>query len=204
MSETWKRRIYSLVIGSLLVVAVSGCKASHRQPVVGEKISAEVMGLPEPTLSVKATLPAEPVTMPETTAAESPEAMYEPSVTEEPAKIPTPTPSVVTLCLTGDLMCLGGQQNAAAKKGGGYDFSGSFALIKDYLQGGDFAIGNLETVISPGFPYTAQMKYVEEDCPNCNAPPEYLEAVRDAGFVEGTAGLFWMQQRLTHVMCLVT
>ena len=174
MRKHYNRKIGMLGIILFFIWCVSGCSfvKQQKRPVQAAGVATMT---PSPVLTEQPHVTEEPVK-------EAVIGKEEATVTVTPSLVPTPTPSVVTLCLTGDLMCLGGQQNAAALKDGGYDFSGSFGLIKDYLESCDFAIGNLETLISPGFPYTAQMKYVEEDCPNCNGPVAYLDAVKDAGF----------------------
>ncbi|MBQ9119034.1 MAG: CapA family protein [Lachnospiraceae bacterium] len=94
---------------------------------------------------------------------------------------PAPDADTVTLCLTGDLMCLAGQQFATELADGSHDYSGSFALIQDYLQSCDFAIGNLETLLSESNPYTTAAKEVNGS-PNCNAPADYLASLKAAGF----------------------
>lgn len=89
--------------------------------------------------------------------------------------------STVTLCLTGDLMCLAGQQYAAEKADGSHDYSGSFSLIQPLLADCDIVFGNLETVLSESNPYTTQQSQVN-DSPNCNAPADYLASLKWAGF----------------------
>ncbi len=102
--------------------------------------------------------------------------------------LPTQSPvqttdsGVLTLCLTGDLMCLAGQQYAAECADGTHDFSGSFSLIQEHLHSCDFAVGNLETLLADSLPYTTELKEVAKGCPNCNAPSDYLTAIKNAGF----------------------
>lgn len=86
----------------------------------------------------------------------------------------------ITVLLTGDLMCLGGQQRAV-KKGANFDFSASFAKVKLLLSQADLCIGNLETLISPSNPYTIDKNKVVGN-PNCNAMESYLAAIKNAGF----------------------
>lgn len=87
---------------------------------------------------------------------------------------------IATICLTGDLMCLAGQQFSACTDEG-FDFSGTFCLINEYLKEHDLVIGNLETLISESNPLTKDMKTVNS-APFCNGPKEFLAAVSEAGF----------------------
>jgi len=107
------------------------------------------------------------------------------------------------IMLTGDLMCLSAQISTAGS-GGAYDFTPSFALVKDIFSGADYVAGNLETTVAQSFPYAqpnppvaapeeavegapapSPQKYI----PVLNAPEEYLYALSDAGFdAVATAG----------------
>ena len=71
-----------------------------------------------------------------------------------PDPTPTPAPTRITVMAVGDLLCLGAQLSAA-RDGGSYDFDYAFAEIKDVISSADLAIGNLETLIAKGYPYTA-------------------------------------------------
>lgn len=128
----------------------------------------------------------QPVTSPTVTntptATPSPTPTVIPTPTLEPAPSPEPTPSPVTICLGGDLMCLGGQQRSAQTADGGFDFTNSFSIIKDHLTSCDFAIANLETMISGSYPLTKDYTYGETGSPHCNGPEEYLAAIKEAGF----------------------
>ncbi len=95
-------------------------------------------------------------------------------------ELPKEKESTAVLMFTGDLMCLGGQQNAA-KKGKSFDFTPSFTYVKRILNSADLVVGNLETLISPSNPYTYQQKD-KNGSPQCNAMASYLEALVDAGF----------------------
>lgn len=85
-----------------------------------------------------------------------------------------------TILLTGDLMALSAQQNAA-RSGGTYDYSSSFAAVQPIFASADFVMGNLETCLSYSRPYTAQVKTTQGN-PNCNAQATYLDALRTAGY----------------------
>ena len=88
---------------------------------------------------------------------------------------------MVTLCLTGDLMCLAGQQYTAELPDGSHDYSGSFKIIEKILKDCDFVVGNLETTLSESNPYSTKERLVNEQ-PNCNAPADYLASLKQAGF----------------------
>jgi hypothetical protein len=83
--------------------------------------------------------------------------------------------SSAILMFTGDLMCLGGQQNAV-NKSNEFDFSHSFSFVSPLFHGADIVVGNLETLISPSNPYSYMLK-TKDDNPNCNAMESYLEAL---------------------------
>ena len=81
----------------------------------------------------------------------------------------------ITLKAGGDLMANMGQTQYAYNKGGGsYDFSDSFMYISDFISDADIAIANYETTTDPNVPYAGH--------PRFNAPAEYLNAIKEAGF----------------------
>jgi len=84
------------------------------------------------------------------------------------------------IMLTGDIMCLSAQQNAA-KKAGEYDFSPSFKYVKEYFDTADLVIGNLESTLSVTHPYANEKKNVD-GMPNCNGQSTILDALRYAGY----------------------
>ena len=84
------------------------------------------------------------------------------------------------IMLTGDLMCLSAQQNAA-RVNGSFDFNSSFSIVKDIFAKSDFCMGNMETLTSHSNSYTHEKKDGARN-PNCNAPSTYLDALRYAGF----------------------
>ena len=80
----------------------------------------------------------------------------------------------ISVCVVGDLMCHK-QQITNAKKNSGYDFTEYYEFVKPYISQADFAIGNLELTCageSRGF----------SGYPSFNAPDEYVDAVKYAGF----------------------
>lgn len=123
-----------------------------------------------------------PTLTPSPTPAPTPTPVPTPTPEPSPTPVPTPTPSPITVCLGGDLMCLGGQQRSAQTPDGGFDFTNSFSIIKEHLKNCDFAIANLETMISESYPITKDCTYGKTGSPHCNGPEEYLAAVKDAGF----------------------
>ncbi len=79
-----------------------------------------------------------------------------------------------TLLFTGDLMA-NMPQIVTAKRANGYDFYPSFEFVKPIISSADLAAGNLETTFSG-----AQRVY--SGFPRFNAPDEYADAIKDAGF----------------------
>ena len=87
------------------------------------------------------------------------------------------------LILAGNLLCqeklikakrlMGKQEN--------YTFYSCFRYIKPILNRSDLAIANLETVIHPEAPYASERYRIGQYC-NHNAPRQFLDALRDAGF----------------------
>jgi poly-gamma-glutamate capsule biosynthesis protein CapA/YwtB (metallophosphatase superfamily) len=80
----------------------------------------------------------------------------------------------ISVCVVGDLMCHK-QQITNAKKNSGYDFTEYYEFVKPYISQADYAIGNLELTCageSRGF----------SGYPSFNAPDEYVDAVKSAGF----------------------
>ncbi|MCR4603738.1 MAG: CapA family protein [Prevotella sp.] len=79
----------------------------------------------------------------------------------------------LSLLFAGDLMQHGPQIKAARQADGTYDYTETFARVKDEIQRADIAIGNFEVTLG-GKPYTGY--------PQFRAPDEYLQACIDAGF----------------------
>ena len=115
---------------------------------------------------------AAPPTPPATaTAVAAPMASATPSPTPGPAF----TPRKATIRAVGDLMMHIEQLEAAARPDGSYDFHPQYALIAGSLAKADYTIATLETTVGlySDEPYSGY--------PLFNAPPEMLDAVRDAG-----------------------
>lgn len=113
----------------------------------------------------------------------SPTAEPTPEPTAEPTPAPTPAPVHATLMFVGDLMCLSSQQRGAKQQAGGsgYDFSPSFAYVREVFNNADCVIGNLETSLSHSWPYATEQLNID-GMPNCNGPKQYLGALKFAGF----------------------
>lgn len=113
----------------------------------------------------------------------SPTAEPTPEPTAEPTPESTPAPVHATLMFVGDLMCLSSQQRGAKQQAGGsgYDFSPSFAYVREVFNNADCVIGNLETSLSHSWPYATEQRNIG-GMPNCNGPKQYLGALKFAGF----------------------
>jgi poly-gamma-glutamate synthesis protein (capsule biosynthesis protein) len=142
-----------------LFVPVSG-DAAKTEDIKPEEAAALVnIVYPEP----EAALEAEPVT------ASDP----------APASTTEPAPAKVTVLAAGDLMCLSAQLNAARRQGQ-YQFGYCFEEIKGKISSADLAIGNFETLVAEGYPYTGRSP--QSGSPKLNAPESYLTAVVGCGF----------------------
>lgn len=86
----------------------------------------------------------------------------------------------LNLLLAGDLMCQRKQQRAAFD-GKSYNFNYAFDYVRDILGSGDIVIGNLETPVSTSMPLATEQREVNGQ-PYLNAPEDYLDALRKAGF----------------------
>lgn len=133
--------------------------------------------VPERGMVLYASATATP--MPSTQPTEAP--------TESPEQL-APEPMRASILLTGDLMCLSAQIGAAGN-GNGYDFTPSFAAVKDIFDRADLVAGNLETCVAEGFSYAGPVEYLpaaegeepKRKAPELNAPPAYLDALAGAG-----------------------
>ena len=85
------------------------------------------------------------------------------------------------IMMVGDLMCGKAQMNKQQTPEHGWDFTDSFEFVREITKDSDFAVGNLETLLAPGWPYMTDETYIN-NYNNCNATPRYLEAVRYGGF----------------------
>ena len=91
-----------------------------------------------------------------------------------------PKKDQVSIMITGDIACFGKQFTEASRRGG-YDFNYEFDVVKTIFSKADLVIGNLETMVFPNAPYR-DVRLVSEQHYYCNAPVEFLDAVRQAGF----------------------
>lgn len=83
------------------------------------------------------------------------------------------------LMFVGDITCFD-KQIEEASCGKDYDFSYEFEKIKPIFAKADLVVGNLETMIFPEAPYRSE-RFVSEQNFHCNAPIEFLDAIRKAG-----------------------
>lgn len=84
------------------------------------------------------------------------------------------------LMFVGDITCFE-KQFQEAQQGEDYDFNFEFDKVRPIFSQADLVVGNLETMIFPDAPYRTE-KYVSEQNFHCNAPIEFLDALRNAGF----------------------
>lgn len=84
------------------------------------------------------------------------------------------------IMFTGDITCFEKQMETSVSDGN-YDFNHEFQCIMPVFQQSDLLVGNLETMLYPQAPYRNE-KYVAEQNFHCNAPLEFLQAVKNAGF----------------------
>lgn len=85
----------------------------------------------------------------------------------------------VRLMFLGDITCFD-KQIEEAQNGNDYDFSYEFEKVKPIFEEADLVVGNLETMIVPDAPYRTE-KFVAEQNFHCNAPIEFLDAIRKSG-----------------------
>jgi|GEM_PF-362205 len=91
---------------------------------------------------------------------------------------PDSGPQSIKISAVGDLMCLYAQLSAA-RENGVYGFDYCYNEVKSRITGADIAIGNLETLIAKGHPYTAR-HYTGN--PKINGPETFLSAAAGCGF----------------------
>lgn len=85
----------------------------------------------------------------------------------------------VIMC-AGDLMCEPKMSNSM-RCGNKYFFEHGFEAVRNVLSKSDFAIANLETTVTEKVPYAYETHKLEGRF-HCNAPIEYLDGLRYAGF----------------------
>jgi len=150
---------------SLLMLVTAGCQAAPEPVVITE---------PAPAFT--------PAPTPTPTPAPAP------TPTPVPTATPAPEPTRATIMVVGDLLCLGAQISAA-KKGSGYEFDYCFDEIRDTISSADLAIGNLETLVAEGYPYTStsSKKSSATPAPSDSGAPETPEEPAASPPAEGEA-----------------
>lgn len=92
----------------------------------------------------------------------------------------TPTiDNTARIMCAGDLMCEPAMSRAVFHNDK-FFFESCFAQIRKVFKTSDFAIANLETAVAPDYPYAIDVHKLK-DRYHCNAPIEYLDALRYAG-----------------------
>lgn len=94
------------------------------------------------------------------------------------------TSNTALIACGGDLMCEP-VMSEAAYTGGEYFFNPMFKRVAPILSKADFSIANLETTVTERFPYSHEMHIIKHHTGprfHCNAPLQYLDALRFAGF----------------------
>ncbi|MBE6811825.1 MAG: CapA family protein [Ruminococcaceae bacterium] len=86
-----------------------------------------------------------------------------------------------TVLLAGDLLCQRKQQNAYRKEDGSFDFSEMFEPVEKRFKEADLVVGNLETICNTGLAYMHE-SITADGLPFLNAPPQFLTALKQAGF----------------------
>lgn len=85
----------------------------------------------------------------------------------------------VRIMFTGDITCFEKQlEEALTRKN--YDFDYVFEHIRGIFGQADLVVGNLETMIVPEAPYRTEL-FVSEQTFHCNAPVEFIDAIRKSG-----------------------
>lgn len=85
------------------------------------------------------------------------------------------------IMMVGDMMCGATQTKKQYTKDNGWSFNDSYEFVKATTALSDLAIGNLETLMAPGWPYMIDESYIANKN-NCNNPSRYLDAVLYGGF----------------------
>ncbi len=107
----------------------------------------------------------------------------DPEPAEEIAEEPEPDLRTVNMIVAGDITAHVPQIEQAHLGDGNYDFTPSFEIIKPYLQEGDITVGDLETAqAGPEIRSVAWGVTGYTGFPEFNAPQEFSEALKKAGF----------------------
>ncbi len=91
------------------------------------------------------------------------------------------TADTARILLTGDLLCQRKQQNAYRTPDGSFDFNPMFAPVQKTLHSADLAVGNLECICDGSLAWMHE-RITADGLPFLNAPPQFLAALKDAGF----------------------
>ena len=89
------------------------------------------------------------------------------------------TGDTAKIMCAGDLMCEPAMSRAVCFNGK-FLFESCFSRVRDVFTASDFAIANLETMVYREAPYAVDKHRIDGRY-HCNAPVEYLEALRYAG-----------------------
>lgn len=89
------------------------------------------------------------------------------------------TPNTARIMCAGDLMCEPGVARPVFLNDK-FFFESCFAKVRKVFDAADFAVANLETCVDPDSPYALDIHHLS-DRYHCNAPTEFLEALRFAG-----------------------
>ena len=84
------------------------------------------------------------------------------------------------LLCTGDMLCEE-KLFLSHRQGDKFSFYDIFSFVYPYFLNSDLTIGNLETTICSNSPYTGE-QYKIDGKYHCNAPAEFLDAIKAAGF----------------------
>lgn len=98
-----------------------------------------------------------------------------PSFNQSNGKFNRDSTVTISVSVTGDLMCHSVQYKYARVKKDSFDFKPVYKFVKQYLDHSDLTIANLETVV-------AGKKYKYSGYPLFNSPPEFISALKYAGF----------------------
>ena len=90
------------------------------------------------------------------------------------------TEGTALIMFTGDITCFD-KQFETSVSGDGYDFKHEFGKMRNVFKQADLVVGNLETQIVPDAPYRSEKIVIEENF-YCNAPYEFIDAIKWAGF----------------------
>lgn len=85
------------------------------------------------------------------------------------------------IMMVGDMMCGAAQTKKQYTEEHDWNYNDSYKYVRKTTALSDFAVGNLETLMAPGWPYMIDESYINNQN-NCNNPSRYLDAVLYGGF----------------------